>query len=201
MTTPHLPYDLASCSLKTVFGSFNLFCFSWGPDESDNVLALQVPWNDRVPIIRVQSACFTGEIFRSTDCDCHEQLERSLQLIQEAGGLFVYLIRDGRGAGIFKKVQGLRLGESQGLDTADAYEALGLEPDPRTYDRVADVLRYFGVVRLNLLTNNPRKVDGLQAAGLEVERIPIEIEATPDSYAYLRTKRMKMGHLLDALRP
>jgi len=190
-------YQVESCNIKTIYGAFEFYCFNWGSHEDENVLCLCVKPSDRIPLVRIQSACFTAEIFRSTDCDCHEQLEQSLIRIQKNGGYLIYLLRDGRGAGIFQKVKGLKLFETDGLDTADAYDHLGIDKDPRKYERVAEILKYFNLSKIKLLTNNPRKIGGLETHGIEVERVPLLIEPTKDSYPYLKTKRDKMGHMLE----
>jgi GTP cyclohydrolase II len=117
-------------------------------------------------------------------------------MIQERGGLLVYVLCDGRGAGLFTKTLGLELGRTQGLDTSDAYSRLGVPQDPREYSRVAYVLKALGIRRIRLLTNNPRKLEGLAKHGLEVERMSLEIPATTDSRPYLETKAKKMGHML-----
>lgn len=109
--------------------------------------------------------------------------------------MVVYMICDGRGAGLLTKIRGLALGDRLGLDTHDAYLQLGVPVDPRDYHRVALVLKELGVQRVQLLTNNPRKVDGLAAEGLDVDRVPLEIPPTEDSRPYLHTKQQKMGHL------
>jgi GTP cyclohydrolase II len=182
--------------LKTAYGFARLHCYSFGPHEEDNILCVEAGDFRHSGLVRVQSACYTAEIFRSTDCDCHEQLHKSLTLIHERGGLVVYMIADGRGAGLLTKVRGLALGASEGLDTFDAYHRLGVSPDPRSYDNVVGVLRDLGVSELRLLTNNPRKIAGLEAGGLRVIREPLEIASTLDSEPYLRSKREKFGHLL-----
>ena len=148
-----------------------------------------------MPLVRIQSACFTAEIFRSKDCDCHEQLETSMRKINEEGGLFIYLLQDGRGAGIFNKIKGLRLGETEGLNTAEAYDKLNLNRDPRKYYQLRDVVDYFKLKEVKLLTNNPRKVQGLEELGVKVVRIPLEIEPTQFSEPYLKTKKKELGHL------
>ncbi|MEZ5246308.1 MAG: GTP cyclohydrolase II RibA [Acidimicrobiales bacterium] len=191
-------FDHASSPLKSVFGSAVLHCFSFGEHEEDNVLVIDCldrsgqDW----PPVRVQSACYTAEIFRSTDCDCHGQLAASLRRVHAEGGLLVYMIADGRGAGLLTKVRGLSLGATEGLDTYDAYERLGVDSDPRDYSRVVEVLRYLCVTRLTLLTNNPRKVAGLESGGIAVQQEAILIEPTEDSLPYLLTKQEKMGHEL-----
>lgn len=147
-------------------------------------------------LCRIQSACYTAEIFRSLDCDCHEQLELSLTRIQSEGGLLIYVLSDGRGAGLLTKIRGLELGRIEGLDTSDAYTRLGVAQDPREYSRAAYVLRHMEITRVRLLTNNPRKIEGLAICGIQVERESLEIQATPNSAPYLQTKAKKMGHML-----
>jgi GTP cyclohydrolase II len=189
-------FKVSQTILDTMYGSFEFSCFCWGIHEEDNVLCVRNPTHDPTPLVRVQSACYTAEIFRSVDCDCHEQLDESLKRIAKEGGLLVYMLCDGRGAGLYHKVLGLDLGRTQGLDTSDAYRALGLQQDPREYDRVGVVLRHFGITGVRLLTNNPRKIKGLEAFGIAVTREPLEIPPTPASRPYLQTKHQKMGHLL-----
>jgi GTP cyclohydrolase II len=123
-------------------------------------------------------------------------LEESLKRIQSQGGIFVYLLCDGRGAGLLHKVRGLELGRTQGLDTSDVYRLLGLKQDPREYERVAKVLHHLNADSIRLLTNNPRKVDGLRQHGISAMREPLEIIATVHSRPYLEAKKRKMGHLL-----
>jgi GTP cyclohydrolase II len=188
---------VVSTQLKTAFGEFQFHCFAWGVHEEDNVLCMATKdISSCVPLCRVQSACYTAEILRSLDCDCHEQLTTSLLRIHEEGGVFIYMLCDGRGAGLFTKTLGLKLGQTEGLDTSDAYIRLGVEQDLREYFRPAYVLEYLNVKKVRLLTNNPKKMGGLTRHGIEVIREGLEIPATPDSTAYLRTKAEKMGHLL-----
>lgn len=196
MTQQKTP-DVASTKLNTAYGDFEFHCFSWSPHEEDNVLCLsKLHEATQPPVCRIQSACYTAEIFRSLDCDCHEQLETSLARIQNDGGLLIYVLCDGRGAGLFTKTLGLELGRTHGLDTSDAYARLGVPQDPREYSRAAYVLRYMNITRVRLLTNNPRKIEGLATHGIEVEHESLEILATPDSSPYLQTKARKMGHML-----
>lgn len=185
--------------LDTVYGSFDFRCFSWGSHEEDNLLCLSSTPIPEVPLVRVQSACYTAEIFRSKDCDCREQLEEAQRRIGEEGGVLIYMLCDGRGAGLLKKVHGLELGRSEGMNTSEAYREMGLEQDPREYTRVAWILEHLGIKSVRLLTNNPRKVAGLETAGLKVTREPLEIAATEASRAYLEAKRDHMGHLLEGL--
>jgi len=187
----------AEAPIKSVYGHSTLHCFSWGPHEEENILVVSVGELGERPLVRVQSACYTAEIFRSTDCDCHEQLDQSLQAVHREGGAVIYMLCDGRGAGLLTKVRSLALGHELGLDTVEAYRHLGIELDPRHYDRVAEILSALGVSQLRLLTNNPRKLAGLREAGIEVERVPLEVKPTPESRPYLATKRDKLHHLLD----
>lgn len=192
---------IASTKLRTKHGEFDFHCFAWGPHEDDNILCLSKAGSDLPPLCRVQSACYTAEIFQSLDCDCHEQLHQSLRLIQLHGGVLVYVLCDGRGAGLFTKTLGLELGRTEGLDTSEAYARLGVDQDPREYSRVAFALQHLGFREVMLLTNNPRKVQGLTENGVAATREPLEIPATSDSRPYLETKATKMGHLLSQFMP
>ena len=189
----HRP-NVASSPLKTRHGIFDLWVFSWSKNEQDNILALFAPGNSRPPLVRIQSACYTGEIFESLDCDCHWQLETSLAHIAKEGGVLIYMLCDGRGAGLLTKIRGMNLTATKGLDTADAYEQLGSPLDPRTYERAAYVLRHFNLDRVTLLTNNPRKVAGLALYGIKVDRASLESVPTKDNESYLRSKAQKLGH-------
>lgn len=147
-------------------------------------------------LVRVHSRCLYGEVLGSLDCDCGPQLDRALDLIAEAGeGVVVYLDQEGRGAGLEAKASGYRLAEDQQIDTFSAYSAMGLEPDSRTYGAAASVLSALGLARVSLLTNNPRKVAALEAAGLQVSRVPLIVDAPPEAQDYLQAKR-DHGHLL-----
>lgn len=192
---------IASTKLRTKHGEFDFHCFAWGPHEDDNILCLSKGGTESPALCRVQSACYTAEIFQSLDCDCHEQLHKSLDLIQRYGGVLVYVLCDGRGAGLFTKTLGLELGRTEGLDTSEAYARLGVQQDPREYSRVAFALKHLGFSEVRLLTNNPRKVQGLIDNGVGAIRQPLEIPATPDSRPYLQTKATKMGHLLSQFMP
>jgi len=187
---------IARAPLRTRYGNFTIYVFSWSDNEQDNVLVLLPEKRSGMPIVRIQSACYTGEIFESTDCDCHWQLETSLKVVHNDGGIFIYMLRDGRGAGLLTKIRGMNLSYERGVDTADAYKELGVKADPRDYSQAAYVLRHFGVSSLRLLTNNPRKIDGLVAEGFLVERVRLESEPTVYNRDYLRSKALKLGHLM-----
>lgn len=190
-------FEVSSTRLETKYGEFDFYCFTWGQHEEDNILC-QVKQEYSEPVlVRIQSACYTAEIFKSLDCDCHEQLEKSLERIQEEGGIFIYMLCDGRGAGLQSKVKGLELGRVYNLDTSDAYKKLGLEQDPREYNRVVEILQYFHINSVRLLTNNPRKIEGLKRYGITAFHESLEIPATSYSEPYLRTKALKMGHMME----
>lgn len=181
---------------RSAFGTGIFHCFSFGLHEEDNILVIEAPGYKDSNLLRVQSACYTAEIFRSTDCDCHQQLESSLKQIFLRGGLVVYMLCDGRGAGLLTKVRALKMWEEQKIDTHDAYQRMGVDVDPRKYDRLREVVNHFNLTKVNLLTNNPRKVSGLESLGLVVNRIDLIVECHTDATDYLNTKRTKMGHLL-----
>ncbi len=189
-------FEVEKTKLNTKYGVYNFYCFSWGKHEEDNILVLENKSDSHTPLVRVQSACYTAEIFRSLDCDCHARLSTSQKLISKEGGLLIYMLVDGRGAGLLNKIKGMELGFTHNLDTSEAYKFLGLEQDPREYDRVYDILSYFKIKKIKLLTNNPRKVSKLENIGISVTRIPLEIRSTNESKPYLKTKASKMGHML-----
>ncbi|MGV8909455.1 MAG: GTP cyclohydrolase II [Propionicimonas sp.] len=147
------------------------------------------------PLVRVQSECLTGDVFGSQRCDCGPQLERALALVAGHPGLIIYLRgHEGRGVGLLAKLQAYRL-QDQGLDTVDAQLGLGLPIDDREYGAAAGILEVLGVMRIRLVTNNPRKVEALRAAGIEVVTVePLRIAPTPTNAAYLRAKRDRLGH-------
>jgi GTP cyclohydrolase II len=192
----HSEPKIASSPLKTKYGAFTMFIFSWSDNEQDNILVLQKTSVNLRPLVRIQSACYSGEIFESTDCDCHWQLERGLELISKAGGYFIDMLQDGRGAGLLTKIRGMRISADSGIDTAGAYLELGSALDPREYSRPSWILSFFGVKSLDLLTNNPRKSSGLMSFGFDVNRVEHESFPTDENQDYLRAKKEKLGHLL-----
>ena len=147
------------------------------------------------PLVRIHSQCLTGDVFHSMRCDCRQQLELALTKIAELGcGILIYEEQEGRGIGLMAKLQAYAL-QDQGLDTVEANEELGYEADCRGYHMPVEILKALGVRRLRLLSNNPEKVEAVQAAGIEVvERVPADVEAYESNAKYLQTKREKMGH-------
>ena len=150
-------------------------------------------------LVRVHSECLTGDAFGSLRCDCRPQLEAALRMIEAAGeGIVVYLRQEGRGIGLINKLRAYGL-QDGGLDTVEANEHLGFAADLRNYGVGAQILSDLGVHRLRLITNNPRKIAGLGGYGIQVEdRVPLVMDAGVHNAAYLRTKRVKLGHLGDS---
>ena len=152
--------------------------------------------NDNV-LVRVHSQCLTGDIFGSYRCDCGEQLESALNMIEQEGkGVLVYLRQEGRGIGLSNKIRAYKL-QDKGLDTVEANHYLGFPPDLREYGIGAQIIRECGVRKMRILTNNPRKIVGLEGYGLEViGRVPIEFKSNAVNKKYLQTKRDKLGHFI-----
>ncbi len=150
------------------------------------------------PLVRIHSQCLTGDVFASMRCDCRQQLELALAMIADAGaGILIYEQQEGRGIGLMAKLQAYEL-QDKGLDTVEANVELGYDNDYREYKLPAEILRQLGVKAVRLISNNPDKVAALEAAGIKVtERVSAEVEPYEHSEAYLRTKKEKMGHLLN----
>jgi 3,4-dihydroxy 2-butanone 4-phosphate synthase/GTP cyclohydrolase II len=189
---------VAETRLPTPFGTFKLFGFE-SEDKSENVIALVMgaPAVDQATLVRIHSQCLTGDVFGSGRCDCGDQLHFALDTIGQYGtGIVIYQLQEGRGIGLMNKLLAYQLQDS-GHDTVEANHHLGFEADQRNYDLCAGVLRYFGILRVRLMTNNPQKFDALASAGIQVvERIPIEIPPSDNTKNYLKTKKAKLGHLL-----
>lgn len=171
------------------------------PDGKEHVALTVGPVGGEEPALaRLHSECMTGDVFGSRRCDCGEQLEASMKMLQERGrGILLYLRQEGRGIGLTMKTYAYALQE-QGIDTVEANLALGLPEDARDYRFAAGILRDLGVKRVCLITNNPSKVEGLNHHGIEVaERIPLEVTPNPSNQQYMLAKREKMGHLLNHL--
>jgi GTP cyclohydrolase II len=187
---------VAQAGLPTRYGTFEMFVYD-APDHKEHVALTLGALDGGGPVlVRAHSECLTGDVFGSSRCDCGEQLDESLQFLQEQGcGVLLYLRQEGRGIGLAKKISAYALQE-QGLDTVEANHALGWPEDMRDYRVAAEMLLDLGVRKARLLTNNPAKVEGLQRYGVEVmERVPLGISPNPSNLGYLRTKREKMGHL------
>lgn len=188
----------AMTRLPTPYGTFTVTAYENPLYPTPDLALTMGTVDDGVPVlVRVHSECLTGDVFASGRCDCGQQLHRAMELIGlEGRGVLLYVRQEGRGIGLHNKLRAYQL-QDQGLDTVEANEYLGFPPDLRTYGLSAQILRDLGVMRLRLLTNNPRKVGGLAGHGLEiVERLPLVVLPQADNRRYLATKREKLGHLL-----
>ncbi len=198
--------------LPTAHGTFDLFAYSSIVDQDlhmaltvggigleENGVTAEQP--DPV-LVRVHSECFTGDVLQSALCDCGSQLHDALRQIVAAGkGVVLYMRQEGRGIGLLNKLRAYQLQQEEGLDTVEANQRLGFPPDLRHYGIGAQILRDLGVREIRLLTNNPKKVIGLDSYDLKiVDRLPIQVPSNPNNERYLRTKKDKLGHLLDELK-
>jgi 3,4-dihydroxy 2-butanone 4-phosphate synthase/GTP cyclohydrolase II len=192
----------ASAKLPTRFGEFMLHIYEAAHEDAVHAAVVcGTPHLVESPLVRVHSQCLTGDIFGSLRCDCGLQRDQALRQIAASGhGVFLYMSQEGRGIGLANKVRAYHLQDSQGLDTVEANRQLGFPPDLRDYGIGAQILVDLGLRRIRILTNNPRKLVGVSAYGLEVvERVPIQVPAHPENQHYLETKRDKLGHLLEGL--
>ena len=196
--TERLIERVAEARLPTRYGPFQAIAYKSHVDVGEHIALTIGEWTEDEPVlVRIHSECLTGDVFGSMRCDCGEQIDLALQQIAEAGnGIFLYMRQEGRGIGLHNKIKAYSL-QDQGLDTVEANETLGFEPDLRHYGVGAQILRDLGVRKLNLLTNNPKKVVGLSGFDLEiVDRIPVEAEVTDENRTYMKTKKARMGHIL-----
>ena len=187
----------ADALLPTKFGEFRIRAFH-DPDNNKEHALLYLEDPSKTPLVRVHSECLTGDAFGSLRCDCGPQLEASMKEIQEHGsGAIVYLKQEGRGIGLYAKMQAYAL-QDKGLDTLDANLQLGLPADARTYEIAAKMLMSIGYDELFLMTNNPEKRLQLIENGIDVkDRVPILIVPSEHTLSYLRNKASRMGHLLE----
>jgi GTP cyclohydrolase II len=201
-TTPALRFrKVAEADFPTRFGRFRIFGFDarWGDRlEEAVVLKMGDVTGEPPPLVRVHSQCLTGDVFHSLRCDCRAQLELALnRIVEEGRGLLIYEHQEGRGIGLLNKLRAYEL-QDHGADTVEANEQLGFESDLRKFELPGAILKHFGVTGVRLLSNNPAKVQALERAGIEVvERVPCIVAAVDSAEAYLRTKKEKMGHLLE----
>lgn len=188
----------AEADFPTRYGSFRIFGFQQGKDGAIALVLGRLVENHKPPLVRIHSQCLTGDVFGSLRCDCRDQLQLSLQLISNEGcGLVIYELKEGRGIGLMNKLLAYEL-QDRGIDTVEANRRLGFAADLRDYALPAAILGHFGLKAVRLLSNNPEKVQALERAGIVVqERVPCEVGATETRRRYLKTKKDKLGHLLN----
>ena len=192
---------VAEAAFPTQFGSFRIYGFE-GREGDLTEEAVVLKMGDLAggspPLVRIHSQCLTGDVFHSLRCDCRAQLEIALHSIAREGrGLLVYEHQEGRGIGLLNKLRAYEL-QDQGADTVEANERLGFDSDLRSYQLPGAILQYFGLKAVRLRSNNPQKVEAVERAGVEVaERVPCLADVLDTRETYLRTKKEKMGHLLE----
>jgi 3,4-dihydroxy 2-butanone 4-phosphate synthase/GTP cyclohydrolase II len=181
-------------------GNFRAIVYTNDVDSYEHVALVKGEIDPEKPVmVRVHSECLTGDVFGSARCDCGSQLHAAMRMIdQEGSGVILYMRQEGRGIGLVNKLKAYTLQDEEGLDTVEANVQLGFKPDLRDYGLGAQMLRDLGVREMQLLTNNPKKIVGLEGYGLKVvDRFPIEVLSDSESKEYMRTKRDKMGHILE----
>ena len=192
---------VAEARLPTGFGEFRIIGFrSLNSNEEFVVLVHGEVRPDQPTLVRIHSQCLTGDVFGSTKCDCGQQLRKAMELIErEGGGVIVYQQQEGRGIGIINKIRAYAL-QDEGADTIEANKQLGLAVDLRCYRQCAEIVSHLGLNYVRLMSNNPEKFRALKEMGLKVvERVSLETSPTDAARNYLRTKKEKMGHLLEVV--
>ena len=191
---------VAEADFPSRFGHFRIYGFEGREDGvvEESVVLLMGDITGDPPLVRVHSQCLTGDVFHSMRCDCGAQLELALRTIASEGrGMVIYEHQEGRGIGLMNKLRAYQL-QDQGADTVEANEQLGFEADLRGYEMPGRILRHFGLRAVRLMSNNPEKIEALEKAGVAVtERVPCLVAPMDSTEDYLRTKKEKMGHLLD----
>ena len=197
--TEKLITRLDTVNLPTDYGKFEFHLYQSEFDNKQHIALTHGKYKDQnAVLVRVHSECLTGDVFSSKRCDCGIQLNTAMKaVVKEGAGAIIYLKQEGRGIGLKHKIKAYKLQES-GLDTVEANEKLGFPPDMRDYGIGAQILKDLGIRRLKVMTNNPKKLVGLEGHGIEiVERVKMDINLNPDNQEYLSTKKKKLGHMFD----
>ncbi|MFV0389676.1 MAG: GTP cyclohydrolase II [Pyrinomonadaceae bacterium] len=190
---------VSEAKLPTKFGKFLIVGYRSQISDEEFVVVYKGILKPEVPtLVRIHSQCLTGDVFGSLRCDCGPQLQKALEMIEvEGSGVIVYQEQEGRGIGIINKIRAYAL-QDEGADTVEANERLGFAADAREYEQCAEIIKDLGLHKIKAISNNPKKLEALKNAGLEVvERVPIEVETADSATDYLRTKKEKLGHLLE----
>lgn len=189
---------MSQATIPTVFGEWKIQLYRSLVDGSEHLALIKGEISNKETLVRVHSECFTGDVLGSLRCDCQDQLISAMEIIEKNGnGVILYMRQEGRGIGLANKLKAYEL-QDQGLDTVQANEHLGFKPDLREYGVGAQILKDLGLSKLRLITNNPRKIVGLEGHGLEViERVSLEIPSHTYNAKYLKVKKEKLGHLLN----
>lgn len=194
--TEAVPF-VAKANVPSIFGKFTVYGFLEKQTGKEHLAIVNgdLDARKRIPL-RIHSECWTGDVLGSLKCDCRAQLEAALTDIGEHGGIVLYLRQEGRGIGLLNKLKAYALQE-QGYDTVEANHQLGFEDDLRSYESAVEMLRFFGIRKVKLLTNNPRKIAALEEHGIHVQRESHQAGENPHNLFYLQTKAKKSGHLLE----
>jgi GTP cyclohydrolase II len=182
----------AKSKIPTQWGTFTIYVFTDADNKEHIVLVKEFA---NTPLVRIHSECFTGDVLASQRCDCGEQLQKSIKKIGTEGGVLIYLSQEGRGIGLANKIKAYAL-QDKGMDTIEANHHLGFKMDERDFTTAVEILQYFKITKIKLMTNNPKKIMDLEKNNISVERLPLLTIPNEKNVVYLTTKKEKMGHLL-----